>query len=352
MKIHIEGSRAMRPASQRTIYCDGSADQPFREGQDLELSHWIPNRTPTRYKADSSTEIALNFVADAQRAGGFDLIVNNHVDVDGLLALYVLVQGEASLPHRRTLVQAAEMGDFWAWGDAPAQALFDGLTTWLGTQSDAIEQAAEVAERGLAQIHALLNGEAGEPDSAGCAALRYSVALIDGGEVLRRQVAPRLAHYQIPARLAESDLARALAVPTSSFGLRAPMLLLPHARARFDGQRLQFISVETAAGWHHDLWLPGYAWAETPHRWPIPGLAADGHAFHHDGLQRAVRQLTEAERQPGEWQLAARISFSSTLPGRGYPVVLSFIRQGASAPSSLTPAFVEGRLAEALEGLQ
>ena len=36
-----------------------------------------------------------------------------------------LVQGEAALVHRRTLVQAAEMGDFWAWGDEPAQALFD-----------------------------------------------------------------------------------------------------------------------------------------------------------------------------------------------------------------------------------
>jgi len=127
MKIHIEGSRGARPPSRRTLYCDGSADPPFREGLDIELSHWIPNRTPAKYKADSSTEIALNFVADAQRGSGFDLVVNNHVDVDGLLALYGVVQGEAALPHRHTLVQAAEMGDFWAWGDAPAQALFDGL---------------------------------------------------------------------------------------------------------------------------------------------------------------------------------------------------------------------------------
>jgi hypothetical protein len=352
MKIHIEGSRATRPASQRTIYCDGSTDQPFREDRDIELSHWIPNRTPLRYKADSSTEIALNFAAHAQRAGDFDLVVNNHVDVDGLLALYVLVQGKAALTHRRTLVQAAEMGDFWAWGDAPAQALFDGLTTWLGTQSEAIERATEVAERGLAQIHALLNGEAGEPDSAGLSALRRSVALIDTGEILRRQVASRLTHYVIPARLAEHDLAHALAVPTSSAGLRAPTLLLPHARARHDEQRLQLISVETAAGWHYDLWLPGYAWAETPRRWPIPGLAADGHAFQHDGLHRAVRQLAAAERLPGEWQLAGRISFFGTLPGRGFPVLLSFMDRGTSARSSLKPSFVEDRIAEALEGMQ
>jgi hypothetical protein len=138
-------------------------------------------------------------------------------------------------------------------------------------------------------------------------------------------------------------------VPTSSTGLRAPTLLLPHARARYDDQRLQLISVETAVGWHHDLWLPGYAWAETPHRWPVPGLAADGHAFHHAGLQRAVRQLAAAERQPGAWQLAERVAFFGTLAGRGYPVVLSFMHQGASAPSSLGPSFVEDRVAEALE---
>lgn len=352
MKIHIEGSRGARPASQRTIYCDGSTDQPFREGQDIELSHWIPNRTPPRYKADSSTEIALNFVADAQRGSGFDLVVNNHLDIDGLLAIYVLVQGEAALPHRRTLVQAAEMGDFWAWGDEPAQALFDGLTAWLAAQPEAIEAATEVAERGLAQVHALLTGEAAQPDSPGRAALRRSVALIEDGEVPRRLVAPRLVSYTIPARLAAPDLKRALAVPSSSPGLRADMLLLPHARARDDEQRLQLVSVETAAGWHHDLWLPGYAWAETPNRWPVPGLAADGHAFQHAGLRRALQRLATAERQRGEWQLAEHIAFHRALPGRGYPVLMSFMDQGASAPSSLSPSRVADCLAEALEDVQ
>jgi hypothetical protein len=305
MKIHIEGSRGVRPASQRTVYCDGSIDQPFREGQDIELSHWIPNRTPPRYKADSSTGIALNFIADPQRGSGFDLVVNNHLDIDG-------------------------------------------LTAWLGAQPEAIEAATEVAERGLAQVHALLTGEAAQPDSPGRVALRRSVALIEHGDVQRRLVAPRLASYTIPARLAQPDLARALAVPTSSAGLRADMLLLPHARARYDEQRLQLISAETAAGWHHDLWLPGYAWAETPHRWPIPGLAADGHAFQHAGLRRAVQQLAAAERQPGEWQLAERVAFHGTLPGRGYPVLLSFLERGASAPSSLSPAQVEACIADAL----
>ena len=130
------------------------------------------------------------------------------------------------------------------------------------------------------------------------------------------------------------------------------MLLLPQARARYDGERLQLISVETAAGWHHDLWLPGYAWAETPQRWPVPGLAADGHAFQHLDLRRAVRQLAAAERQSGEWQLAERISFFSTLPGRGYPVLLSFLSDGASAPSSLSPAFVGACICEALGDVQ
>jgi hypothetical protein len=101
-------------------------DETWREGIDSELSHWIPNRTPAEFKADSSTEICMKFV----ESGGverFDLVVNNHVDVDGVLATFVLLFAELAILHRRTVVQAAEMGDFWGWGEPPAQQLFQTL---------------------------------------------------------------------------------------------------------------------------------------------------------------------------------------------------------------------------------
>lgn len=120
--FYIQGSEGRRLSAGGVIYCDGGTDDPFREGVDLELSHWIPNRTPARFKADTSTEICLQFVASGDPR--FDLVVNNHVDVDGLLAVFTLVAGAWALPHRRTLIQAAEMGDFWGWESLPRRGCF------------------------------------------------------------------------------------------------------------------------------------------------------------------------------------------------------------------------------------
>ena len=90
MHIHIEDGRSARPPTRRAIYCDGSHDAAFRDEADIELSHWIPNRTPARYRADTSTAICAAFVADNSRDRDFELAINNHLDADGVLALYVL----------------------------------------------------------------------------------------------------------------------------------------------------------------------------------------------------------------------------------------------------------------------
>jgi hypothetical protein len=44
---------APRPDAERVIFCDGSGGDVFREGSDLDLSHWRPNRTPARYRTDA-----------------------------------------------------------------------------------------------------------------------------------------------------------------------------------------------------------------------------------------------------------------------------------------------------------
>ena len=46
--LYVLGSRRPQPMSKRTIFADGSADETFRDDVDLELSHWLPNRTPQR----------------------------------------------------------------------------------------------------------------------------------------------------------------------------------------------------------------------------------------------------------------------------------------------------------------
>src|SRR5262245_42662144 len=156
--FHIEGSARPRPAARGVIYCDGGTDDQFREGVDLELSHWIPNRTPDGLKADTSTEICLEFVASGDQR--FDLVVNNHVDVDGMLAVLTLVAGPWALEHRRTLTQTAAMGDFWAWGDPPAQALFQSLTLLIRKLQSEQVDAHALYRRCFDHVFAFLSGEA------------------------------------------------------------------------------------------------------------------------------------------------------------------------------------------------
>src|SRR5690554_1207565 len=126
-RFEIMSKRSPRPEGEAIIFCDGTGGDWFRPETDLELSHWRPNRTPKEYRAGTSTEICFRFL-DTPRPGDWTAAVNNHVDVDGILSVYALVHSEHALQHRGTLIQAAEMGDFWEWGEPPAQRLFQGLT--------------------------------------------------------------------------------------------------------------------------------------------------------------------------------------------------------------------------------
>lgn len=346
--FHIEGSDRPRPSARAVIYCDGGTDDLFRPGVDLQLSHWIPNQTPERFKADTSTEICLNFVASDDRR--FDLVVNNHADVDGVLAVFTLVTGEWALAHRRTLVQAAEMGDFWGWGEAPAQGLFQTLTLLLQKLRSEKVDARSLYLRCFDHVFAFLAGEWAFHVDPGLAALRESVALVERGEVMRRVLGEHLAQYVIPRRLSD-DVTRALRVPGFNAPLSSECLLWPQARARFDRERVHLVSVEAEAGWYHDLWVPGYAWADTPRSWRPAGLRADGdsntHLLVHPSLADAVTELARLERARGRWKLARRVSPFSSLEGRGFPVILSFLTDDRPAPSSLEPELVAQRLAEA-----
>jgi len=351
-KFHVQGSREPRPSARAVIYCDGGTDDQFREGVDLELSHWIPNRTPDRFKADTSTEICLNFVASGDPR--FELVVNNHVDVDGLLAVFVLVAGAWVLEHRRTLTQAAEMGDFWAWGEPPAQALFQTLTVLIRKLQSEGGDANATYLRCFDHVFGFLSGESVFPADPGLAALNDSVALVERGDVARKVLGERFAHYVIPRRLGASDLPRAVRVPGFNAPLSSECLLWPQARARFDRERVHLVSVEAEAGWYHDLWYPGYAWADTPRSWRPAGLSAQGdsntHVLDHPALADAVDGLARLERASGQWTLARRLTPFSSLEGRGFPVVLSFLADDGPATSSLEPELVAERLAHAYCG--
>ena len=362
-KFHIQGSQRPRPSARAVIYCDGGTDDQFREGVDLELSHWIPNRTPARFKEDTSTEICLSFVASGDQR--FDLVVNNHADVDGVLSMFTLVAGAWALPHRRTLTQAAHMGDFWGWGEPPAQALFQSLTLLIRELQSQKADGGALYERCFDHVFAFLSGEfeaatadfVGESTSLlepGLAALGDSVALVERGDVERKVLGERFARYVIPQRLAGSELPRALRVPSFNAPLSSECVLWPQARARFDRERVHLVSVEAEAGWYHDLWYPGYVWADTPRSWRPTGLRAEGdsntHVLDHPPLASAVDELSGLERASGRWTLARGLTPFSALEGRGFPIVLSFLANDAPQPSSLEPDLVAERLAKAYLG--
>jgi hypothetical protein len=135
--------------------------------------------------------------------------------------------------------------------------------------------------------------------------------------------------------------------------LNAPLsragLLWPQARARRDFERVQLVSVGAQAGYYYDLWYPGYVWADTVTLWRTPGLKAavgtNDHILDDPRLTAAVADLTHLETADGQWTLATRLSPFAGVPGRNFPVVLSFMRAGQPAVSGLPCEVVAGLLA-------
>lgn len=84
------------------------------------LSHWPGNRTPTRWRADLSTGIALRFArapADEQLRflGDAELVVNDHYDTDGFCSLLAVLQPELAFAREELLLAAAATGDYGTW---------------------------------------------------------------------------------------------------------------------------------------------------------------------------------------------------------------------------------------------
>ena len=348
----VLGSSAPPPPSERTIYVDGSAGSGFRPDVDLELSHWVPTRTPGRWAADTSTEICLHYLADPPAdAAGYDLAVNNHVDVDGILSVFCLVHPEVALAHRDVVVGAAEVGDLAAWAEWPSFRLAQELTLAMGgfggpgrdpreTYADAFDLARAV----LADAH-----PAPASVVAGWDLLAAQADRVDDGTVAVQEMGPRLVSFVLPA---SDDLDAALHVPPFNAVVDRASALWPHARARRYGQAAHLVSVPRDGGWSHDLWLPGYVWAHTPDRWRPPVLEGTGSSntwrIVSPALTEAVTALGADEPRPGTWVRAEEVDPFAAVPGRAFPVIVSFLDDdGRPSASGLPPAEVAARLAPA-----
>jgi len=84
----------------------------------LVLSHWPRNRTPPELKADTSTEIVVNYLRSPQREtyrAGAEAVSNNHYDVDGLMSVWAALNPERAIEQAALLIATGECGDFDRW---------------------------------------------------------------------------------------------------------------------------------------------------------------------------------------------------------------------------------------------
>lgn len=339
--FHLEQPGLRTPdAPGPRIFVDGNSER-YREGVDIELSHWNPNNTPERYYADTSTEIALNFAmyGEMPRDG---LVINNHLDVDGVLSAFVLLEPELALRHRDRLIAIAETGDFWACADDESLTVYQGLVSLIrngeaaGTPApilytDCLRAMPDLLAKGLkaADIRPVLECR----------------KLLASGLIRRRVLHHRFVHFVVTQAAHKGDVDRALRIAEFNASLDDSCLLRSVERNRHDAERVQLVSVETEGGWYHDIYYPGYMWALTINRWRAPGFwegeSSNTWYFRYAPLEEALEKLQRRERGDGVWQSADEMTAFSSVLGRDFPVVASFVGEDdRPALSSLPPETV------------
>jgi len=118
-----------------TISCDGRI-----EGVTLELTHWTGNKTPQHLYADTSTEIALKFIAETSQQEDplYDnaLILNNHYDSDGALSCWACLEPNQAMKYQDLMVEGAAAGDFGEWSSEAGMKLNFSLENMKGSTEE------------------------------------------------------------------------------------------------------------------------------------------------------------------------------------------------------------------------
>ena len=273
-------------AAPDTICCDG-----FIGGSRLHLSHWVGNRTPARYRADTSVEIALRFNDDPDDAVAGWPVVNNHFDTDGALAVWTLCHPDDARRYVPTLIAAAEAGDFEEWNDNQGVLLDLAIRAMTHAHDDATAYAEvmKVLPRWLDDIE-----DAHSLWSAPWERLLAAEERVTTGGVGFIQ------HERI------------LVVDHHDGGDALPALVINRRMPR-DCTRI-LVCVEDAGRWSYRYVRPGWAWADTVGRPAVglPGrnglgarLGAAWVAEEDDTRESIVRTFEPVETTPTE--LVARL---------------------------------------------
>lgn len=337
--FYVKGSKINRPDSRCTIYVDGTAGADFREGVDIELSHWIPNRTEQRFKAGTSTEICFKYL-ESQKTPAYDLVINNHLDIDGLLSVFVLSFPTMALQYRDDLINCAKTGDFWAWSEGKSLTLFQELTLLyrrLETQKVDLQNAYETCFELIIKI--LKDPEIISPVQE---IVEKQFSLVKQGKIQRQEISHRLVTYYVPKVLSKENVSSFLQIPHFNEPLSERLSFWPQVRNRLDEEKIQLLAVETDQGIHYGLWYPGYVWADTSDLWRPPGFILsttleDPHIIGWPELSSVIQELNESERGSCVWKLFSNLSLSGKKNPRGFPLVAATLNNKNEVKESQLP---------------
>lgn len=328
VNFYCEGSLQPKPYSSRTMYVDGTAGKEFREGVDVELSHWRPNRTEDWYKGGTSTEICFNYLA-LNSTINYDLVVNNHLDVDGVLSVFVLTHPAVALKYKREVIDAAKAGDFWSWAEGKGFKIFQLLSLFFEKCEAATIGLRESYRRCFALILRILQGEMNHLQAEKILHDQYS--LITKGKILREELNSRVVSYHVPWSLMQGDVEKFLATPKFNEPISHRLSFWPQVRNRLDEERLQLVSFEMANGIHYELWLPGYCWADTKGLWRPSGMITpekmgDSSKLQWAELNKIIEDLNTQE-DSSRWNLFSGFDFANSENYRDFPIIMTTLGQ-------------------------
>lgn len=327
IRYYLKGSSKSRPESKCTAYVDGASGDEFRDGIDVELSHWRPNRTPEKYRAGTSTEICFKYLRDPKSLP-YDLVVNNHLDVDGVLSVFVLTNPTLALKHESVLIKAAEAGDFWAWSEGKAFKLFQLMSILFDHLEASKIPIDESYERSFSLIKRTLEDQDDSLEAEKIIQDQY--ALVEKGKIIRQELNERVVSYHVPMTTHQGELERFLRLPKFSEPITHQIGFWPQVRNRLDAQKLHLVSLETPQGTHYELWAPGYSWADTKGFWRIPDVTMAEHVggpntLRWEALSKIVEGLGAQEPGSCTWNLFPGFNFGATTNPRVFPIIMSTV---------------------------
>lgn len=139
------------------IIVDGAA----QDDTVLTLSHWPGSGSPTAFRADTSTEIVLNYLktptAKKQYAQRVSIVSNNHFDEDGLCGVWAVINPKHALQLGDLLVDVATAGDFYHYRRPQAAKVVFTIRSYADARTSPVAEKLQGDDAtGSARYQALL----------------------------------------------------------------------------------------------------------------------------------------------------------------------------------------------------